>query len=903
MLIGRAPERAAITEVLRLASGGSPSAIALVGEPGIGKTMLLTEATRLAHAESMTVLIMTGTKAEEAIPAAAVVRMLDAHPSRIARPPTPHRTTLEALTGGAEPVPPVALGLAVLAFLTDLAHNAPLLVAVDDAHWLDTASAQALHFARRRLHGDRVAVVLASRPEAPIDEEIRSLHLAGLGADDTRALLVPRAGVSPTVAEACRRACGGNPLAMLEMAHALTGAQRRGEAELPIHPPVGRWWDRWAQARLAELPPATRTALGLLSLAGQTGPGVLSSALGCLGLTGADLDPAVTAGIVAKGTPPQFAHPLYAGAAEDALGPDGARAAHRALAAAVAPDDLPRRAWHLAEGTEGDAAEAVSALVTLGQVARAHNDHLTAAEAWRRAGELADNPAERAEHLVAGAGAAWDAGRPDLAVSSLQLARTLVPAGSTHAIATRLLGEVLGWTQWVPDARRLLESEVPLIADSHPELATALLVTAARLAVLEASPEAPALAVQAEAVAARADDDARLSARVMATFVSLASGAAAEALVDRLHELDSLRDAVAGATDHQSLELAELLGDAFLVRERWDEARSIFGMVVDATRAASFSGLENFATAMSAEAAWRTGRWSRARAEARVSVIFHAAVPALGGHFGDATLARTEAALGLVESAVAHAQRAIDRGDATGMTSLSAWGRHALGLAALADGRPHDALEPLRWIWRVERTGGVEDPGILWFHGDLIEALVATGHLDDAARFVSQLEEAARVTGRVWARAVALRGRGLLSSDPDALRESATLLDALGAPFEAARSRLALAELALAEPMDDDLDAALGAFESLGARPWLERAVRLRSTAPRPEAAPALAAVLTPAELRVALAVGQGLTNREAADLLAVSPRTIDAHLQSIYRKLGVTSRTRLALRVSEELP
>jgi DNA-binding CsgD family transcriptional regulator len=485
-----------------------------------------------------------------------------------------------------------------------------------------------------------------------------------------------------------------------------------------------------------------------------------------------------------------------------------------------------------------------------------------------------------------------------VAVPLLRDARALAPPGPERAAATAALGEVLGWSESIPDAMQLLESEVPHVDGAHPALAVELLITAARLGTLAASPKAAALAAAAEHAAARGGDLDRLAARTMATHARLLRGDPTDALGDRLAELDELGALTEGTIGRPLLELAQLLGFDLMVRERWSEARSMFGRVVDAARAASLIGVEAFASAMAAEVAWRTGRWSEARAEALVEATFHASVDALHGSFGDATLARVEAAMGLVDSARDHAAVAIRRGDELGMSSLAAWGRHALGLAALAAGEPAEAVGPLEWIWQLERSGSVSDPGVLWWHGDLLETLLRTGREAEARRLVDYLRAAAASTERGWAAAITARGEGMLDGAPPRLERSAGLLDDLGAPFEAARSRLALADLASGRVRRSALDAALTAFEALGARPWADRVLsHLGEGAERP-ATPAVAAVLSPAELRVALAVGRGLTNRQAADALALSPRTVDAHLQSIFRKLRIRSRTQLALRV-----
>jgi DNA-binding CsgD family transcriptional regulator len=179
--------------------------------------------------------------------------------------------------------------------------------------------------------------------------------------------------------------------------------------------------------------------------------------------------------------------------------------------------------------------------------------------------------------------------------------------------------------------------------------------------------------------------------------------------------------------------------------------------------------------------------------------------------------------------------------------------------------------------------------------------LLALGHRDEARRFVDGLEPAAERLGRAYAKAVVARGRASLDGDPAAARRSVELLDALGAPFEAARSRLVLAALVDGDERSGLLRVALEVFESLGASPWERRLRALEPTAGRLGAARRattvnIAAVLTPAEARVALAVGEGLTNQQAAEQLYLGVKTVETHLSSVYRKLGVRSRTELVL-------
>lgn len=240
--------------------------------------------------------------------------------------------------------------------------------------------------------------------------------------------------------------------------------------------------------------------------------------------------------------------------------------------------------------------------------------------------------------------------------------------------------------------------------------------------------------------------------------------------------------------------------------------------------------------------------------------------------------------------------------DATSRAILSTFGDVTPVVAAQAraacGGNP---LALLEWIAELCRHGEIHEPGTLWWQGDLLEAQWRCGRIDDAGRLVEQLTIDARRTGSRWAQAIAARGRGLLQRNPAALVESAELLDAAAAPFEAARSRALTGEIAKPEHYRRQLDQALDVFTSLGARPWAQRTTDLigEPAGDDDRRSDAVASMLSKAELRVALAVARGLSNRAAADCLCLSPKTIDAHLQQIDRKLGVASRTGLALAIT----
>ena len=284
------------------------------------------------------------------------------------------------------------------------------------------------------------------------------------------------------------------------------------------------------------------------------------------------------------------------------------------------------------------------------------------------------------------------------------------------------------------------------------------------------------------------------------------------------------------------LALLQLVGYMQMVRERWDVARSTLDGVIAAARRLGQPGVLGMAGSLRAEVDFRTGRWTEAEAEASADVELNAIRREPVAYFGHATLARIEAARGRVESCREHAAPTLATGSRIGMTLLEAWSASALGLLELGQGDTRRALEHLSVVWSDFQQAECRDPGPLWWQGDLVEALVATGARDDAERLVRELDAQVQTTGRVWGEAIAARGRGLLAATgDDEFARSAALLETLGAPFERARTlllhgeaRLRSGDRAGATPLLDD---AVDTFQRLGAAPWVARA-------PTPPSAP-----------------------------------------------------------------
>jgi DNA-binding CsgD family transcriptional regulator len=895
-------ESGVLLDVIERARSGRYAELLVVGDPGVGKSTLLASSRngsgpgRSDGLSDQCVISLSAIESEREVPMAAFTSLVRPLLERSAGVDESSRALLSGALKTARLRHPAATGMALVDALAAIATQQLLVLEIDDAHWLDDHSARLIRFATRRLPACSLAIIATRRPTAScIFDDAPTLTLGGLGRAQTREMF-PDLPVA--VADACHALCDGHPLALVNLVESLSHEQRVGQLPLPDVAPVPARLADWSAGRVDGLDERSFDALTITAIAGNVTMQVLTAALSTTGLGLADLDPAVERGVLVRDSNRfHFEHPLIRTAVIDRASPTSRRRAHEAVAASLPPGEQARIAWHLAESALDDTGPAIAALVAAARAAESVGSHLDSAAAWARAADLNDSTG--ASHRTNAGRALWDAGRPDLAEPILKSAVD-GSTGAIRAAAAELLGQVRTYVAPIIETVRFLEAEARLAESDHPDLSVALYVSAARAASLAASPLGREMADEAERVAVTASEYSRVAARTVSTHVKLIAGDGS-CLSDRLAELDALEAVVRLGADRSMLELGQLLGFDLMVRERWADARDLLVHVATASRRGSFSGMESFATAMASEVAWRTSDWARARADAVVDASFYEPHESLRGSYGDATLARVLAAQGEFGAAAVAAQSAVDRGDRLGLASLSAWGRHAQGLIALSSGDAERALVPLRWIWRLERSGAASDPGVLWWHGDLLDALVAGGALPAVERFVDQLAVMAERTDRVWAHAIVCRGRGVLHNQIGALEESASMLDAIGASFEAARSRYAATTLN--DPAGIPLlHEALEAFERLGAEPWAAR-VRRHLGIERRDSSPVGLLPLTVAETRVALVVAGGASNQEAAQQLNLNRRTVEAHLASVYRKLGIRNRTELAVRVAASSP
>jgi DNA-binding CsgD family transcriptional regulator len=905
-LVGRDGELARVDAFADGLAAGA-AALVLEGEPGIGKSELWLYAVSAAAARGCRVLEARPAEAERELGFAGLADLLGAVRAHVAGLPPPQRRPLAValLLEEADGAPPDAraIGAATLGLLRRVGRAQPVVVAVDDVQWLDRASAAALSFALRRAAGERLGVVLARRSESPsplaLDAALpqERIELGPLSLGATRRLLADRLGADfprSTLRRVHERA-GGNPFFALELARAL---QARGGAvgpdgELPLPGDLRRL----VRDRLAALPPASAESLAAVAALGEPPLRLVAD--------DAALEPAFEAGVLLlDGDRVRFAHPLLAAAAYGVPPPAARRALHRRLAALV--DEPEQRARHLALGADAPDEELAAVL-----------DRAAEHAARRGAPEAA---AELAEHALRLTAADVDAAASRAAAA----AGYHVVAGDDRR-ARELLEEALGGAAAGPPRARLLFALGHASANTDLERALALFRDAAAEAAGDEHLEAEILGLfgsfltatrgvaegephlrAAVAAAERAGDHALLACSLAALAANqfLLGRGVDEAALERALALEPFCDAVpigerpvtrfgwmckhAGDVDRSRALLAEAC--------RLGEERGDAG-VAEPLFYSCFLELyaENWRHGV--ELAGRICELAdeTERPDHRLHALFARAV--LLGHLGDEAGARRDE-----REALAIGAR-IGSSHGRGVEGM------ALGVVELARDRPALALEPTRRSREFFLADGVEEPGMHVSFPVHAEAAIAVGELAEAEALLDWIEERAVRLDREWALACAARCRGLLAAARgDEAGALAAFERALAEHARVQYRRFDLARTLLARgetlrrfrrkrPARESIEAALPIFDELGAALWSAKARRELARISGRRSAEGL----TETERRVAELVAGGMSTKEAAAALVVSPKTVEGHLSRIYAKLDVRSRTQLAQRLERD--
>jgi DNA-binding CsgD family transcriptional regulator/tetratricopeptide (TPR) repeat protein len=909
LLIGRQAELRGVVSVLERAAGDRAASLVVRGEPGIGKTALLRAAASEAEVRGMQVVRARGVEAEADLPFAGLTGLL-APLLDLRQELTPaHVAALEGALALGPPSaqPPFAVAAATAGLLALAAERQPVAVIVDDAHWIDEESLQAIVFAARRLGRDPIAFVVATRPVAggaPIAAGLDELELSRLAVADAGALL-DRVAPSPlgeTVRSELTAAAAGNPLALVELPRGLTADQLSGTRPLPDPIRPGASVEASFHAQLAAVPPATRLALTAIAAERDLDPGVLEAALDALGVGSPDVAAAVAAGLVAEeaGTP-ELRHPLVRAAAYHGASPADRRRVHLALADAhAARGEHSRAGWHRAAAATGPDPEVAALLDHAGDEARARGALSLAAQAAQRAAELTADPAERTRRLLTAVRDLARTAHPERAAELAAQATADCDDPLLRADLQRVRGEVLIRLGAFEPAVELLLSEADRVAPIDPVRAARMLLSASvRYRASGAYADMRAVAERARELAGEAQPDVALLADVVLAHVLVITGqrAAGDELIGRReHDLATLP---AGATP----ELLTSPAHASLWVERPDRSERIVDALIAAGRARSAPAELAFPLGIRTQLRFRQGRWREALADGGEAVELATDTGQLAlVAFAGGALAEVEAATGREDDCRDHVERALAIADPTHSDAIGIYAHAALGLLELGLGRLDVAVEELSWCRAAAERMGMVEASVAHWAGSLVDGLGRTGARDALSALVGELDAVAAATGGRYAAGCAARGRGLLAGDDFAapLASSIEQFEHAGLPFEAARSQLALGELLRRARRRRDsrppLVAAHAAFERLGARPWAERALaELQASGAAPAvAAPERVGELTAAELRVALLAAAGRTNPEIATELFVSRRTVEHQLSSVYRKLDLRTRAEL---------
>src|ERR671914_442073 len=831
MLYGRDAERSAVRALLDAARNSRSGVLVLRGQAGAGKSALLQDA--VEQASDLQVLEARGIESEAELAFAGLHQLLRPILGQVDGLPGPQATALRAAFGleQGRVEDRFLVAVAVLSLLAEAAERRPVLCVVDDAHWLDEASANALFFVARRLEAEGVVVLFAARDGDPRRfgaDGLPELEIGGLDGVAVAALLAERAAVpvDPQVRDHLLEWTGGNPLALVELPSVLTLDHLWGAQPLPLRLPLTDGVEHAFLERVRRLPDDAQ-ALLLIAAAEDTGrQATVTAAAATLGAGVAALDAAETAGLVrVRAGAIAFRHPLVRSAVYQGATSSQRRQAHRALAeAADREGDADRRAWHLAAAAVEPDQRVVRELDAAAERALGRGGFEAASSALERAATLTADLGARGRRLVAAAEHAWAAGQLGRTVGLLEAVRPL----ATGPLLRADVGRLRGW----------FELSVGSVAAAQP-----ILVQAA----LDAAPVDPGrarriLAGAAEAAWLEADRNA---------------GADLSRAAARLGSADSAHDRY--FTDLTAGFLAYLEDDTAVAVRRLTEAIGLAGRLDDPDL-----------LSLAAHHAFYVGDDTAAyQLNVRVAAAARAGGKAAELLFTLPRVAQTELLSGRWTAAAASAAEAVRLATETGQRALSALPLAWLTLLAALRG-DEDGF----WsrIAEIEQLGPLDafaaHTGAAWAHARAAHAhgLLSDGHVAEE-RFQEALDHHHRAR-RPFERARAELAYGEL------LPRAPRRVDARSHPEGALDTFESLGAAPWAERARQELRAS-------------GQATRRRD--------PSTLWQLTPQELQVARFVAQGLPTREVAAQLFLSPRTVEFHLRNVFAKLGISSRTQLA--------
>jgi DNA-binding CsgD family transcriptional regulator len=897
-LLGRETEIALIDRLLdRIDQCGATLFIS--GAPGIGKSALLEEAKDRARERDIVVLSMTGVLAEAHLPFAGLQQALHPLMKQAKSLPAHQRSALLnafGMGGATTEAPDIWLvALATLTLLTEGASHEPILLVVDDAQWLDEATRQVLSFVSRRLSSDPIVLLLALREgfELPFGDADTLRHVVpALGeADATRLLEVQAPGLSKNLRSRFLSEAAGNPLALVELPRSSRSEDDREAAWLPLTERL----ERTFSSRLSDLPEVTRM---LLYIAAENDGSSLyeimraSEVLLAQNIDVAALEPAVSVKlIVLDAAEVRFRHPLARSAIHQAADLATRRKVHAALAGVI--EDQDRKLWHRAAAAMGPDGDLAAELDLMARRALRKGALTVAIDVLQIAAKLSTTAEVRRERLLQAAEIVTDLGRPGLLEQLLreaavdpsdELGRARVGwcremsqpltvndpgrisalvkfADQAHAGGAKDLASNLLWRA----AQRCWWSN----ASSDP--CSNVLSAAKRLKLAELDPRDIAIIAYAEPLRRGGEVYAKLKAvseqRVHGPHLTRILGSTAN---------------VIGAFD---------LGVSFMSQSNAELRKQ--------------GRISNLARALFTQA-WaemEVGDWIGAMREAEEAILF-AEETGSTAWTAAATIVKAKVAgmQGRLERSEEYATQAERLVLSSGASFLLAMLQLARGIAAISAGRHSEAFEHLRRLFVP--ADPAFNAGLQFFAlADFAEAAVYSDRLQNARSVIDEMERVSAPAPVPWVETMLSYGKALVAVNEEAER---CFLEGLGPaaknwPFLRGRLLLAygvwLRRQRRSADARDPLRQARDIFDALGASPWSDRAreelraageASLRRTAQVWEN-------LTPQELHIAQLAAQGHSNKVIGARLYLSHRTVGYHLQRVFSKIGITSRSGLS--------
>jgi DNA-binding CsgD family transcriptional regulator len=780
-------------------------------------------------------------------------------------------------------------------------------MALDDVQWLDPSTASALAFAVRRLESEPIGLLLARREtgaslpfglsRALPEDRITQIQLEPLSVDDLGALLRGRLGANlprPTLKH-LHEMSGGNPFFAIEIAQAeLRGERRPTGAALPV-PRALR--EDLLRDRLRALPSTTREALLYASASSRPTSGLLEAVAGSSDVAG-QLTKAVDTGIVEiEDDDVRFTHPLYGSAIYADASREHRHRIHRRLAEVI--EDPEERARHFALAADGPDQQAAAALEEAAHAAVVRGSPMAAAQLCEMAERV--TPSEDGANVRRLRMAASDyrvlAGDYEQAFRLLEPVLAIAPSGPERAEALWRLGRAYFH---LDDDARSAEVLEEALREGRVSSARLSSIHALRAWVLRAAGDLLAAERHAQEALRLAElgENATTLVEALTCLWAMRTALGRQSSDDLMKRALDLEDSIdpLSVSDRPS----SLYAGQLILAGELDRARDVYMSLLDE---ATTRGDEDSAGSLHGSLGLvelAAGKWQASLDHCEIATNLS---PRPTGWVG-ARLALVKAYVGDTRVSRTLAEGALGVARPNGSLFVEIIALSALGLLELSLGNAAGAYEHLVRAWAFHQRSGIGEPSMFLFVADYAEALIELGRHVEAGGVVDWLQERGQTLDRPWALAVAARYRSLLAaSDGDFQAAFASLERALKEherlpmPFELGRTMLVLGTIRRRakqkRPAREALQEALAIFERLGAPLWAERA---RAELARIGGRRSMAGKLTEAEARVAKLAAAGRTNREIADALFMSVRTVEGHLSHAYAKLGVRSRTELAL-------